>query len=170
MKQATAWVFVVIFGAVSADEGKTDWVKVADKDAKFEGQFPAKPKELPEKGRKRFFVERESGKVTLMLQADVFPQQVDTGNADAVKLIMDNSRAALVKSFKGAKLLSEKDLKFAKKHPARDVNIDIPAAGVFRVRMIITPSRLYQVVILGSKDYQKGAEAKQFVESFKLTD
>jgi len=132
--------------------------------------FPAKPKEITTKGNKQFVLERMEGKVALLLQANELPAKVDITDAMAVKQIADAGRTALVKAFKGAKLVSEKDFKFDKKYPARDIDVEVPAFGVYRVRFIVTPTHFYQVTVLGPKDYQDGEEAKKFMNSFKLKD
>lgn len=154
----------------SANQPNNEWVKIADKVAKFEVELPSKPKETLNKTGKQLVVEREGGKVALFIAVTDLPKQIDTGDAPAVKLILDNGQAAAIKGFKGGKLLSEQDFKFGLKHPARDLDIQIPNLGTYRQRMILTPTRFYVVVAMGPEDYLKGAEAKKFMQSFKVTD
>jgi hypothetical protein len=158
----------LLAGPLAAGGEKTKWVKISPEGANCEILFPAKPKEMPGKGMTQFLLEREGGKAALLLQIQDLPKELDIGNAAAVKLALDAGRDALKTLFKGGKLLVDKDVKVNGKYPGRDVDIDIPDLGIYRVRMILTGPKLYQVTALGPKDYLNGAEAKKFRGSFKL--
>lgn len=72
---------------------------------------------------------------------------------------------------KGAdgKVLQEKDIVFgAEKYPGRDVLIEKPG-GCIRNRMVIVGTRLYQVMMQGSKDAVTSPSADRFFESFEVT-
>jgi hypothetical protein len=83
---------------------------------------------------------------------------------------MEGASSSLKNIFKGAKVQSEKDFKFNDKYPARDMEIDVPMLGIYRTRFVLTGSKVYQVTVLGPKDYQSSAEVKKFLESFKIAD
>jgi hypothetical protein len=72
---------------------------------------------------------------------------------------------------KGAdgKVLEQKDLALGvEKHPARDVLIEKPS-GHIRNRIVIVGKRLYQVMVLGSKDVVTSDSATRFLDSFEVT-
>jgi len=169
MRWLPAFVIVILAaGVLPADEAKDEWVKVADKDKKFEAQFPAKP--TSGRGNTQYLLTRAGGKVALLVQFDDFPKTIDISDAKLVKHVMDAGRDAILKKIPASKLISEKEVTFAGKYPGRDIDIDYPMFGIYRVRFIVAPMRFYQVTILGPKDYQDSAEAKKFMDSFKLTE
>lgn len=160
---ATLVAFVSVGFVRAADE------KVEDGATKFEIVFPDKAKANPGKGQKQWILERDGGKAALLMQVNSFPSAIDTGNADLAKTIMDGGQGALVNAFKGAKLLSSKEIKFGK-YPGRDVDVDAPGLGIYRVKFVLTPNNFYQITALGPKDFVDGAEVKKFMESFKMKD
>ncbi len=165
---------LLVIGLARADEAKSDWVKVAPKDGNCEVQFPAKPteKDVEPAGSRQVLLQREGGKAALMLQITAMPKALDLKNADLVKTVLDRSRDALQKAFEkqGGKIVSDKDTKIKDKYPARDLDMEIPQLGLYRVRIILTGPKLYQVTMLGPKDYVDGKEATKFWDSFKLKD
>ncbi|MCE9534249.1 MAG: hypothetical protein K8T89_24480 [Planctomycetes bacterium] len=169
MQRIYASLFVVLSVSFLAAEDPKGGVKITDDVNKSEIVFPDKPKETVLKGGKQAVLSRENGKVALMLQFNEI-NGLDITKADLVKVVFDNGRTALTKAFPNAKLISEKDLKLNDKFPARDVDVDAPNLGLYRVRMVMTNKGLYQVTVLGPADYQKGDESKKFIESFKIKE
>jgi hypothetical protein len=67
------------------------------------------------------------------------------------------------------KVLEEKELTIGMEmYPARDVLIE-NSGGCIRNRIIIAGSRLYQVMIQGSKDVVTSPSADRFLASFEVT-
>jgi hypothetical protein len=67
------------------------------------------------------------------------------------------------------KILEEKDLTLGdEKYPTRDVLIE-KAEGCVRNRIIIAGTRLYQVMVQGSKDVVTSPSADRFLASFEVT-
>lgn len=67
------------------------------------------------------------------------------------------------------KILEEKELTIGdEKYPARDVLIE-NASGCVRNRIVIAGTRLYQVMIQGSKDVVTSPSADRFLASFEVT-
>jgi hypothetical protein len=163
---------VVLLAAVApaADDPKAEWVKVEPEGGKCAALFPVKPKETKSEDGRLYVIERQEGKAALMVQYSKLPTPVDVKNADNAKFLFDAGRDGVTKSFKGAKVASEKDFKFADKYPARDVVTDVPGTGVYKTRFVLTGPNFYQVTILGPKDYADGPEAKKFLDSFHLKD
>jgi hypothetical protein len=110
----------------------------------------------------------QQGGKHLMLQFLDLPKALDIENAALVKTTLDGSRNALLKLFKGSKVILDKDFQVNKKYPARDLALEIPDVGIYRVRIILTGPKLYQIILFGPKGYQDSPEAKKFIGSFKL--
>ena len=67
------------------------------------------------------------------------------------------------------KVVEEKEVTLgAEKHPGRDVLIEKPS-GFIRNRIVIVGRRLYQVMVLGSKEVVTSASADKFLASFEVT-
>jgi hypothetical protein len=166
-------ICLVAGGLLAADKPESDGVKIAPKNGKFEVEFPDKPKETGTANSKIYRLERDSGKgnVILQVKTEEIPK-IDIAKDNIVKITLDNAQKGIAKSFEkqGGKITSTNDLKLNDKYPARDVEIDVPKQGTFRLRMVLTPERLYQISILGSKDYLDGKEAMKFWDSFKLPE
>jgi hypothetical protein len=156
---------LLLVALVSAEEPKSEWVKIAPESGKHKLQFPVKPKQTKITGQ--LAVERENG--ALLLQVTALPKEIDLGKPDLVKGVFDDGRDGGLKTWKGSTLASEKDVQFQKKFPERDIDFEVPR-GLYRTRLILTPTTLYQVGVGGTKDYVDGPEAKRFLESFKLKD
>lgn len=170
----TALASVVLFLATSllaANASAADWVKVESASWNCEATFPEKPADSGEGGAIQYIIELDGGKGALMLKGDKLPATIDIKDADTVKKIFDGGREGLVKAFPGAKLIGEKDGKLNNKsYPSRDIDVDVPQFGIYRVRIIFDGSRLYQVTVLGSKTFVDGEVAKKFMSSFKFTN
>jgi len=165
-----ALVVILATGFTFAAEPPAQWQKIEDKDAKFEVQFPGKPKETSGKRTKKYTFERIDGPTALIVDTLDYSRKFDIENAELVKFTFDGLCLSLSSRVKGSKVVSEKDSKFDKKFPARDVDIEIPDAGFYRVRLILTPARQYKIAIFGSADYLRSDEVKKFLDSFKVTD
>ena len=168
MKNVLSFIALMSLSLVSVAADQKNPGVVAGEGSGSEISFPAKPKEIAQGTGKQWILERENGSVALMLQFNPFPNAVDTTNATAVDAIMDSGRSALIKALKNSELASEKKFKYDNKYPARDIDVNHPVFGIYRVRFIVTPTKFYQVTILGPKDYQNKDEAKSFMNSFKL--
>ena len=67
-------------------------------------------------------------------------------------------------------LASEKDIKLGE-YPGREIQIDVANGNrLFRVRAYLVDQRLYQVVILGTKENATSKAADKFLDSFKLAE
>jgi hypothetical protein len=84
-----------------------------------------------------------------------------------LKKVYDSSRDGAVANLEG-KLASEKDIKLGE-HPGREIRIDLAGGKqLFRVRVYLVNQRLYQVVVMGTKEAATSKEADKFLDSFKL--
>ncbi len=161
------FALILSAGLLSADEKKADWVTYSSADHKCEVLFPSKPKEMGDKDSAQALLETMGGKAVYLLQINKFPAAIALDNEAIVGKIMDGGRDALVKTFK-AKAPTEKALMIDKKYPARDIDLEVPGLGIYRVRFIVTPTHFYQVTMAGPKDFVDSAESKKFLDSFKV--
>lgn len=84
-----------------------------------------------------------------------------------LKKVYDASRDGAVANLKG-KLASEKEIKLGK-YPVREIQIEVAEGKqLFRARVFLVEQRLYQVVVMGTKEAATSKEADKFLESFKL--
>jgi len=157
-----AAVFAFAFAA------QADNTKVEPKEGKCEIVFPGKPTEKPGDKSLQIIMETLEGKGALMLQYNDMPNKIPTDNAEAVKKILDGGQGGLTQALKG-KILKSEDGKFGD-HPSRDIDMEVPMLGVYRVKFIFTGDKFYQVTAAGPKDYVNGEEVKKFMESFKIKD
>jgi hypothetical protein len=83
--------------------------------------------------------------------------------------MLDGVRDGNLKSF-GGKVASEKKMTIGKdKFPGREILLE--KAGettVYRARMYLVNNRLYQVVIVASKDVATSKDTDKYLESFKV--
>jgi hypothetical protein len=89
--------------------------------------------------------------------------------ADQVQKVLEGGRDNAVTNLKG-KLLLSKELKLADKHSGMEFQIEVPSLkSIYRSRIYLVGKRLYQIVVLGPKEFVDSKESDSFLDSFKLT-
>jgi hypothetical protein len=90
--------------------------------------------------------------------------------AEKAEGCLDRVRDGMVDRVKG-KLVRDKKFTLEDKHPGRDVEAETtqPAKGRMRARLFLVGSRLYQVIVAGSKEWTESKEADRVLDSFRLT-
>lgn len=165
MRVAAMLILVLGFGGLSAADKEDEWVKSSGPG--FEGLFPAKP--VVKSGKITTEIELKRGGIKMIsVRINVNPLPVDTSDAAAMKKIFDTGRDTTLKVTKGAKVVAEKDLAIGK-HPARDIEFETPQ-WFDQQRHVFTPTRTYNISIMGPKEYVEGPEVKKFLENFKIKD
>jgi hypothetical protein len=144
-----------------------DWTKVSEA-GKFEIEFPGKPTEKAAATGTQYLLQKTSPTALYLATAAPLPGKVDLTDDKAVKTVFDNAVASTQKGL-GGKVVSDKEAKVADKYPARDIDLQSPAIGLFRARLILTPTGFIQVIVAGPKEFVDGADAKRFRESLKIT-
>src|SRR5262245_45821123 len=150
---------LVAAGLVAAQKDKTQkpdkpevkWEKYTPKGANAEVSFPGKATAKADKGSGNLVLSKGKDAVYLMSYND-FPKAIDITDKAAVKKILDNGRDGGLKSLMG-KLLSEKDITLDKKYPGRAFDMESKTFGIYRTRIYLSKNRLYQVVVLGPKEF-----------------
>jgi hypothetical protein len=89
------------------------------------------------------------------------------GWADAVKRIFDGGQGGLTNALKG-KILKSDDGKFGP-YPIRDIEMEVPSLGIYKVRFVLSANRFYQVTAVGPEEFTSGKDVARFMKSFKIT-
>jgi hypothetical protein len=158
---------VCVIGLAGRAEDKTEWQTHKSDKGNYSIEFPGKPTPVEKSSTSQAVLEVMDGKAVYISAYTSFPNKVDL-KGPLPKQVLDQSMDRMKESLKG-KVLTSKDVTVDKKYPARDVDLDAPGIGVYRVRIIITEERMYQTVVLGPKEFVEGADAKKFLGSFKIT-
>ena len=134
---------------------------------KAEIQFPGDVKEVAGKDNTHLTLETLRGRATYMLMYSPLPVKNNL-EPEVVKPILANV-ASLSAGGVNGKVISQRDTNLGK-YPGRTFDLDVPKLGIYRARIFLTRTTMYQVVVLGPKDFVDGADAARFFESFKLLD
>jgi hypothetical protein len=168
------WIFaiaVVSVGAVTVPADDTpSWKEFASKEGGFTVLMPGTPNPYTldtdsDFGKGMLHMNTvQAGKTMYGANYCDFPAGI---KAVPLKQVYDSSRDGAVANMEG-KLASEKDIKLGD-HPGREIRIDVAGGKrLFRVRVCLVDQRLYQVVVMGSKEAATSKEADKFLDSFKL--
>lgn len=151
-----------------------DWKAFASKDGGYEVQLPGVPLE------QRQSIKTSVGTVYVVL-AVLELKKGDSNNvflvgyaeqpevvvkSDTEEKRLDNARNGAVSNVRG-KLKAEKQIKIDT-HNGRELDIETDARNMVRFRFYFVNDRLYQVMVSGSREMVTGADAKKFLDSFKL--
>lgn len=104
---------------------------------------------------------------SLVVSYSEYPDAAFKGGDDDKRL--DSARDGAVVSAKG-KLKSEKKITLDGR-PGRDLHIETSAKGVegaVRTRIYAVNKRLFQTMVVGTRDFVGGKDAERFLDSFKL--
>jgi hypothetical protein len=76
-----------------------------------------------------------------------------------------------VAPLKGKVASNEKITLGAKKHPGREVRVELAdKKQVYRARVYLVGERVYQVVVIGPEEFVKGKEVDDYLSSFKVDE
>jgi hypothetical protein len=153
--------------SIAAAQDKSSTGKFESKEGKYSVQFPDKPEKSS----------RKSGGVELhiamskkgmggfaVIHSDLPPEAVKVARP---KTLLDGGQKGLVDNFK-AKVTSARDFEFGPaKYPARELIAEKDKLHL-RVQIILVENRLYQVLVVGSKDLTAGKDSDAFFKSFAI--
>ena len=169
MRMLAAIVAICLGLPAGAVEPKKDagWTKVSEA-GKFEIQFPGKPTETATPTGNVYHLQKTNPIAMYQVVAAPLGVKLDLTDAKAVKAVLDNAATSTATAL-GGKVASDKEAKVGDKFPARDVDVEGTALGVFRIRLVLTGDRFIQVIVAGPKEVVDGADAKRFRESLAIT-
>jgi hypothetical protein len=164
-------VFAIGLASVHAED-KPDWKEFASQEGRFKVLMPGTPKQ------DKFDTESDFGKGVLYMNSIAvgktmyganycdFPAEIKKA---PIKQVFDSSRDGAVANMQG-KLAGEKDIKLGD-YPGREIQIDVAGGKqLFRARVYLVDQRLYQVVVMGTKEAATSKDADKFLDSFKLAE
>jgi hypothetical protein len=141
------------------------------KTGKFSARFPGKPKEQDVSAAgasgKTVIFEGKDGSTCSITYADlpdVAKEALKT--PEQVELVLGLTRDAAIAQMKG-KLLEDSKAK-VEGGAGRAFTVELPDKKIMRNQMILSGTRIYQVMVVGSSDYVKSDEATKFLQSFKI--
>jgi hypothetical protein len=82
--------------------------------------------------------------------------------------VLEGAQDGVERSLKG-KVVESRELKLGS-YLGREFTLTLEAGNQYRARIYMVEGRLYQVILLGSKEYVNSLAAKAFLYSFELTD
>lgn len=126
--------------------------------------MPGSVQEKTDESGTHMYIGQVSGKdqAYIISYTDLDPSKVNKANADKV---LDNVRNGITQK---NKLLSETRVS-VDGHPARDLKVQTKDGYVMHDRVIIANSRMYQVLVVTSKNEANAPDVKKFINSFHLT-
>lgn len=143
------------------------------KDGKFSVTMPDKPTEKTNKVKTAageveahlFLVNQKDG--TLLVSYSDYPAVA----ADGVEKVLAGVVEGNVKSLKGKLASEEKITLGTKKHPGREIRVEVPdSKRLYRAKLFLVGNRLYQVVVLGSDEFAKSKPVEDFLKSFAIDE
>jgi hypothetical protein len=139
-------------------------------DGQFKVLFPGKPKEETQLGigglMKKVSVSRRDGAYVVTAQeVKIAPDAAPAVLEDR----LDGVRNGAVSNIRG-KLLREEKITLAGRYPGRDIVAEMPEqVGLLRDRLYLVGDRLYQVMVMGRREWVESPDAQRFLDSFTLT-
>ncbi len=125
--------------------------------------MPGSVQEKTDENGTHMYIGQVSGKdQAYIISYNDLGNKVNRANADKV---LDNVRNGIATK---NKLVSESHVT-VDGHPARDLKFSTKEGYVMRDRVIIADSRMYQVLVVTSRDEANSPDVKKFINSFHLT-
>jgi len=163
---------VLVLSFVAATVRADEWKEYASQDGRFTVDFPGTPKQAKEP-RQTKFGRVDAQLVILAPDKGVFygvayldyPESVL--KAHGADELLDGASDSALKGVKGGRVEGQEKLTLSG-NPGRQLTIGAPGNLRLTVRIYLVKTRLYQVISSVSKDKEKEAEPKRFLESFKI--
>ena len=173
MKQISIILILSSASLSPAGSGKPEFAEFTSKEGGFTILFPGTPKQVkvPDKQggvlQYQFMAGNEDGAYLLSYQDNA---NLRNATQEGLAKALVKGQEAAQASVKG-KLVQAKEITLDKKHPGREYEFETPLGmgGIFRSRAYLVKGRLYQVIVIGKKEFAKSKEADRFLDSFKLT-
>ena len=162
------WVFTT---PSFADGPKPPPKEFQSESGRFSILFPGLPKEekVPDDSggllQIQFLVGSEDGDLLVSYQDN---PKLANATWDELSKALLVAQEKVQKSMQG-KLVRSKEIALEKQYPGREYEFEIPtAAGQYRSRSYLVKGRLYQVIVVGKREFVASKDADRFMDSFKL--
>ncbi|VTU02678.1 Uncharacterized protein OS=Pseudanabaena biceps PCC 7429 GN=Pse7429DRAFT_4512 PE=4 SV=1 [Gemmataceae bacterium] len=168
--RAALFALLIALGAPAAPAGQ-DAEPYTSKEGKFKAKFPAKPDEKSQTTNGIKFTMHVAGAKEGGYVVGIADLPIPDGEtAEMTQKRLDGARDGAIGNVKG-KLIDSKDVTLDKKYPGREFSASLPQKdGLLRARIYLAGKRLYQVMVIGTKDFVGGKDADAFLDSFKITE
>jgi len=170
MRSLLVLLSIAVCSACRHADDKQEWKEFTSKEGGFKVVMLGRPKQ------QQFDTESDFGKGVLHMNRVQVGETIYGANycdfpaeikKTPIKKVYDSSRDGAVANLEG-KLVSEKEIKLGK-HSGREIRIEVGGGKqLFRARVFLIEQRLYQIVVMGTKEAATSKEADKFLESFKL--
>lgn len=168
----TIVAIVIAAGTSAGDDPPSKFKEFTSKEGRFSVDFPGTPKDSKEPVSKggpmqtQYYVDGPTGAYLVSFQDN--PNLAKAGKAELEKSLV-TAQATVQKATQG-KLISAKEISLDKDTPGREYEFDVLAGpgGVFRSRAYMVKDRLYQVIVVGQKDFARSKDADRFLGSFRI--
>lgn len=168
---STTLIGGLVFAIASGFGAAGDETAYRSKNGRYKVHFPKTPKleEKQSRGGIRYYkaMVSEPNGIYLAMYADVTLPKKQTEQETQARLVAAQEGAAREL---GATVTKEKYV--AKPFPSRNFEgtVTRPMQGEMRVRLIVVGNRLYQVEVVGTKNFVHSQAASKFLESFEVVD
>jgi hypothetical protein len=170
MRRSLVLVFTLLSAGLVCGSGPPA-EEFSSKEGKFKVAFPGKPKEQKQAAAgttmQMYVVENPNGAYIVGYGDMPIPEKEP---AEKIKDRLDGAVLGMAGAT-GGKVLEQKDIRIARTLPGRQFQIAItkPMEGLIRGKIYLSGKRLYQVFVVGTKDFAKSAGATKFLDSFMIT-
>jgi len=160
-----------------ASTGSGEWTKFTSAEAGFTASFPSNPKEMKVAQKTPLgdvnvhvvaaeVPGKQGGYMVVYLE---LPEAVSK-QAGASDLILDTIPQQVKATAPNAAVRGEIKKVTQDGYPGREFNLEVPGQGGALVRAYLVKSRMYQVMVTGSKEMLSSPDAQRFLDSFHLGD
>lgn len=172
MRKSFALLAAGVLLFIAAD--KVEFKEFQSKEGRFKVLIPGTPKELERSTAgirtKMYVIEIKNNGAYMAAYADK-PGTKDAKD-DVIEKVLKASRDGVISNFNG-KLLKDSSIKLNDKYPGRDFEVELEfpddkSKRLARLRIYLVDGRLYQVHVLGTKEFVTSDEATKFLDSFAL--
>ena len=153
----------------AAGAAQTEWKERTWKAGDCSALLPGEPVEQTKdvgQGRKVYLWIVSQGKIAYVVSYADMPELAKAGG-ELIEKALENGRKQAAVNLKG-KVIYDKEHKL-NGNPGREVHIETPALGIYRMRMYVIGPRLYQVIVLGPREVALSKDSDRYLDSFKVT-
>ncbi len=163
-------IMFLLFGAMFVTGcGQAEFKEFTSQEGKFKVQMPGTPKKQEQEtfGAKlvTYSVEQRNGAYA----ANFADMPIPAGeSAEKLEDRLDGAQAGALGNIK-AKLIDSKKVTLENKYPGREFNGELPDnKGMIRARVFLVNTRMYQIIVIGTKSFVNSADASKFLNSLTL--
>jgi hypothetical protein len=157
----------ILSGTLTAQDTKKSQLKTFSPTKEFSFKMPTQPKEQTQDadGIKLTIWSYESIDGVMMVSVNKLP---GVATADEADIVLESAAKGQASGMQG-KLGSTKKINLGKEIPGISAEGSASPGGIkmiYESRIYLVGDKMYQMLALGTEDFVKGAETKEFINSF----